>query len=55
MRCYEIPGSRTTKFGVMVTKLCFMEDLCDLTIKLYYKLVSVYHMRDYSINNLTQL
>jgi hypothetical protein len=26
-----------------------MEDLCDLNIKLYYKLVSVYHMRDYSL------
>jgi uncharacterized protein with HEPN domain len=28
-----------------------MGDLCDLTIKLYYKLVSVNHMRDYIINN----
>jgi hypothetical protein len=28
-----------------------MKDLCDLDIKLYYKLISVYHMREYSINN----
>jgi hypothetical protein len=28
-----------------------MEDLCDLNIKLYCKLISVNHMRDYSINN----
>jgi hypothetical protein len=26
-----------------------MEDLCDLNIKLYYKLISIYHMREYSI------
>jgi hypothetical protein len=25
-----------------------MEDLCDLNIKIYYKLISVYHMREYS-------
>jgi hypothetical protein len=28
-----------------------MGDLCDLTIKLYYKLISIHHMREYSINN----
>jgi hypothetical protein len=28
-----------------------MGDLRDLNIKLYYNLVSTYHMRDYSINN----
>jgi hypothetical protein len=28
-----------------------MEDLCDLNIKLYYKLVNINHMRGYSINN----
>jgi hypothetical protein len=28
-----------------------MEDLCDLNIKLYYQLISVNHIRDYSINN----
>jgi hypothetical protein len=28
-----------------------MEDLCDLNIKLYYNLVSINHMRSYSINN----
>jgi hypothetical protein len=43
--------SRTTKIRVMVKELGFMVDLCGLNIKLYYKLVSVYHMRDYSINN----
>jgi hypothetical protein len=25
-----------------------MEDLRDLNIKLYYKLISIYHMREYS-------
>jgi hypothetical protein len=29
-----------------------MEDLCDLNIKLYYKLTSIHHMRAYSINSL---
>jgi hypothetical protein len=28
-----------------------MDTLCDSNIKLYYKLVSIDHMRDYSINN----
>jgi hypothetical protein len=28
-----------------------MEDLRDPNIKLYYKLVSIDHMRDYSINS----
>jgi hypothetical protein len=28
-----------------------MEDLRDSNIKLYYKLVSIDHIRDYSINN----
>jgi hypothetical protein len=28
-----------------------MGDLCDFDIKLYYKLVSIHHMREYSINN----
>jgi hypothetical protein len=28
-----------------------MEDLCDYTVKLYYKLVNTNHMRDYSLNN----
>jgi phage-related holin len=28
-----------------------MKDLCDSNIKPYYKLVSIDHMRDYSINN----
>jgi hypothetical protein len=32
-----------------------MVDLCGLNIKLYYKLVNVYHMRDYSINNYLNL
>jgi hypothetical protein len=32
-----------------------MGDLCDLTIKLCYNLVSVNHMRDYSINTLIKL
>jgi hypothetical protein len=44
-------GSRTTKIRVTVKALGFMVDLCGLNIKLYYKLVSVYHMIDYSINN----
>jgi hypothetical protein len=35
----------------MIKKLWFMEDLRDSNIKLYYKLVSIDHMRDYSINN----
>jgi hypothetical protein len=26
-----------------------MEDLCDLNIKLYYKLTNIHHMREYSI------
>jgi hypothetical protein len=28
-----------------------MVDLCGLNIRLYYKLVSVYHVRGYSKNN----
>jgi hypothetical protein len=28
-----------------------MEDLCDLNIKLYYKLISIHHMRENSIGN----
>jgi hypothetical protein len=51
MHCYEIVGSRTTKIGVMVKELWFIKDLCDLDVKLYYKLVSVNHIRGYSINN----
>jgi hypothetical protein len=42
-------GLRITKIRVMVKELGFMADLRGLNIKLYYKLVSVYHMRDYSI------
>jgi hypothetical protein len=26
-----------------------MENLCDLIIKLYYKLINIHHMREYSI------
>jgi hypothetical protein len=44
MRCYEIVGTRTTKIKVMVKELGFMVDLCDLNIKLYYKLISIHHM-----------
>jgi hypothetical protein len=29
----------------------FIEDLCDWNVKLYYKLVSINHMREYLINN----
>jgi hypothetical protein len=51
MHHYEIVGSRTTKIGVTVKELWFIEYLCGLNIKLYYKLISVNYMRDYSINN----
>jgi hypothetical protein len=51
MRRYEIVGLRTTKIGVTVIKLRFIEDLINLNIKLYYQLVSLHHMREYSINN----
>jgi hypothetical protein len=51
MRHYEIVGLRNTKTGVTVIKLGFMEDLRDLNIKLYYKFVSIHHMREYSISN----
>jgi hypothetical protein len=44
-------GLRTNKFGVMVIELGFTEDLCDLKIKLYYKLTNIHHMREYSMNN----
>jgi hypothetical protein len=29
----------------------FIEDFCDSNVKLYYKLVNINHIRDYSINN----
>jgi hypothetical protein len=32
-----------------------MGDLCDLTIKLYYKLISIHHMREYSMNSYLNL
>jgi hypothetical protein len=32
-------------------ELCFMEDKCDLNIKLYYKMISIHHIRGYSMNN----
>ena len=51
MRCYEIVGTRTTKIGVTIKELWFIKDLCDLNVKLYYNLVSMHHMRGYSINN----
>jgi hypothetical protein len=35
----------------MVNELWPIKALRDLNIKLYYKLVSIYHMRGYSINN----
>ena len=35
----------------MVKELWSIKALRDLNIKLYYKLVSIDHMRDYSINN----
>jgi hypothetical protein len=44
-------GSRIAKFGVTVKELWFIEDSCDYNIKLYYKLVSVNHMRRYPIKN----
>jgi hypothetical protein len=44
-------GSRTSKIGVKVKQLWFIKDLCDLNVKLYYNLVSINHMRGYSINN----
>jgi hypothetical protein len=51
MRCYEIVGSRAIKIGVTTKELWFIKDLCDLNNQLYYKLVSINHMRGYSINN----
>jgi hypothetical protein len=51
MHRYEIVGSRITKIGVTIKELCFMDDLCDLTIKLYYKLISIHHMRESLIYN----
>jgi hypothetical protein len=51
MRRYEIAGSRITKFGVTVKELGFIVDLCGLNIELYYKLVIIYHIRAYSMNN----
>jgi hypothetical protein len=44
-------GSRTSKIRVKVKELWFIKDLCDLNVKLYYNLVSIDHMRVYSINN----
>jgi hypothetical protein len=49
--CYETVRTGTTKIGVMVKELWSIKALRDLNIKLYYKLVSIDHMRDYSINN----
>jgi hypothetical protein len=51
MHCYEIAGSRIAKFRVTVKDLGFMVDLYGLNIKLYYKLVIIYHIREYSMNN----
>jgi hypothetical protein len=43
--------TRIAKIGVTVKELWFIKDLCDLNVKLYYNLVSLNHMRGYSINN----
>jgi hypothetical protein len=43
--------TRIAKIGVTVKELWFIKDLCDLNVKLYYNLVSINHMRGYSINN----
>jgi hypothetical protein len=43
--------TRITKIGVTVKELWFIKDLCDLNVKLYYNLISINHMRGYSINN----
>jgi hypothetical protein len=48
---YKIVDLRTTKIGVMVTELWFMEALCDPNIKLYYKLIRIPHMREYSMSS----
>jgi hypothetical protein len=32
-----------------------MGDLCDFDIKLYYKLISIHHMKEYFINNCLNL
>jgi hypothetical protein len=55
MRCYEIVGSRTTKIRITVIKFGFIEDLPVLNIKLYYKLISIHHMREYSMNSYLNL
>jgi hypothetical protein len=44
-------GTRTTKIRVTVRSYDFIEDFCDSNVKLYYKLVNINHIRDYSINN----
>jgi hypothetical protein len=50
MRSYKIVGSRTTKIGVTVKELGFMVDLCGLNIKLYYKLINIHYMTEYTLN-----